>query len=128
MQVAETYGIKVIVETEYIDVQSDPAGGQYFFAYRIQIKNNSDYTVQLMRRKWFITDVSFETREVEGEGVVGRQPVLQPGESHTYMSGCQLQSEIGKMWGYYTLERQITSDLIDVEIPIFELVVPWLKN
>ncbi|MBC7426450.1 MAG: ApaG domain, partial [Bacteroidia bacterium] len=78
--------------------------------------------------KWFITDASFETREVEGEGVVGRQPVLQPGESHTYMSGCQLQSEIGKMWGYYTLERQITSDLIDVEIPIFELVVPWLKN
>ena len=128
MQVAETYGIIVSVETEYVGLQSNPLNSEYFFAYRINIQNNSDFTVKLLRRKWFISDATNEMREVEGEGVVGEQPVIGQGESHTYMSGCQLQNEIGCMSGYYTLERQALGTLIEVEIPKFELIVPWLKN
>jgi ApaG protein len=128
MQVAETFGIIVSVDTEYVGLQSNPIHGEYFFAYRINIRNSSNTDVQLLRRKWFIADATYEIREVEGEGVVGEQPVIEQGESHAYMSGCQLHSEIGEMWGYYTLEKQITGELIEVTIPKFELIVPWLKN
>lgn len=128
MQVAETYGIIVSVETEYVAVQSEPGENNYFFAYRIQISNNSAYTVQLMSRKWFIADSTYDIREVEGEGVVGVQPVIAPGDSYTYVSGCQLQSGIGEMWGYYQIARQEPGDMIEVEIPRFNMTVPWLKN
>ncbi len=128
MKVAETFDIIISVVTEYIGSQSNPSKGEYFFAYRINIQNNSNTTVQLLRRRWFIADSAHEDKEVEGEGVVGLQPVIKPGESHAYMSGCQLQSEIGAMWGYYTFERLFSDDLIAVNIPRFELVVPWLHN
>ncbi|MDI1235786.1 MAG: Co2+/Mg2+ efflux protein ApaG [bacterium] len=128
MKVAETYDILISVETEYISLQSHPEKGEYFFAYRIKIQNNSLDTVQLLRRNWFIVDSVHEIREVKGDGVVGLQPILDPGDSHTYRSGCILQSEIGEMWGYYTFERQSTESLIKVDIPRFELMVPWLSN
>lgn len=128
MQVAETYGIIVKVETEYVAVQSTPNAGEYFFAYRIQITNNSNYTVKLLSRKWHIADSTYDIREVEGEGVVGVQPVIEQGDTYTYVSGCQLQSGIGEMWGHYTLERPVLGDTIDVEIPKFNMMVPWLRN
>ncbi len=128
MKVAETYDIVISVVNEYVGVQSDPSKGEYFFAYRINIQNNSDYTVKLLRRKWFIADSGHEIKEVEGEGVVGLQPVLKPGEFHAYMSGCQLETEIGAMWGFYIFERQYTDERIEVEIPRFELIAPWLNN
>lgn len=128
MKVAETYDIVISVETEYIGLQSDPDKGEYFFAYRIKIQNNSTHTVQLLRRNWFIADSIHEIREIEGEGVIGLQPILEPGEFHSYRSGCILKSEIGAMWGYYTFERQFSSSLIEVEIPRFELIAPWLNN
>jgi ApaG protein len=128
MKVAETYDIRISVETEYIALQSDPANGEYFFAYRIKIQNNSTHTVQLLRRNWFIADATHEIREIEGEGVIGLQPILAPGESHAYRSGCILKSEIGAMWGFYTFERNFSESLIEVKIPRFELVAPWLNN
>lgn len=98
------------------------------FAYRIDIRNNSEHTVKLLRRHWFISDANGTVREVEGEGVVGRQPVLEPGESHQYMSGCNLKSGVGKMKGTYLMERLANGEHFQVNIPEFTLMVPYRMN
>jgi len=98
------------------------------FAYRIEIRNDSDLTVKLLRRHWYISDASTGMREVEGEGVVGRQPVLEPGEAHQYVSGCNLKSGVGKMRGTYLMERVGSGIRFEVEIPEFTLMVPFRMN
>jgi ApaG protein len=84
--------------------------------------------VQLLRRHWYIHDGAHPLREVEGEGVVGEQPILAPGETYEYRSYCELKSEIGKMRGHYTMIRQEDDVLFDVEIPAFKLIEPSLLN
>lgn len=128
MVTAITQGIKISVETNYQDEQSNPANDYFMFAYRITIENLSDYAIQLKRRQWFIFDSSGAQREVEGEGVVGLQPVIDPGESHSYVSGCQLSTEIGSMSGNYLMQRLVDNDSFTVEIPEFELIVPYRLN
>src|SRR5690606_8006730 len=96
-----TDGVKVSVETTYQPDYSSPVQSHYVFTYRIRIENNSNYTVQLLRRYWKIYDAQAMVREVEGEGVVGQQPTLEPGEFHEYVSGCNLKTEMGKMKGTY---------------------------
>jgi ApaG protein len=125
MPVAVTYDIKVSVETAFRGLNADQ---EYVFMYRIQIENNSDHSVQLLRRHWYIIDSLSGSREVEGEGVVGEQPVLKPGQSHQYTSGCQLQSEMGKMLGTYTLVRLSDGYSFEVSIPEFHLVAPIRNN
>jgi len=98
------------------------------FAYKIDIRNNSEYTVKLLRRHWHIHDANGVVREVEGEGVVGQQPVLEPGEAHQYVSGCNLKSGLGKMCGTYQMERLVDGRSFMVEIPEFTLVVPYRLN
>ena len=98
------------------------------FAYKIEIRNNSEFTVKLLRRHWHIHDANGVVREVEGEGVVGRQPVLEPGEAHQYMSGCNLKSGVGKMRGTYLMERLANGQEFTVEIPEFTLMVPYRLN
>src|SRR6478609_10001110 len=100
-----TNGVKVSVATSYQKEYSSPVQNHYVFTYKILIENNSEYTVQLMRRHWYIYDANAMVRQVEGEGVVGQQPVLEPGETYEYVSGCNLKTEMGKMKGYYTMER-----------------------
>lgn len=128
MVTAITQGVKISVETTYQDEQSNPSNDYYLFAYRITIENLSDYAIQLKRRQWFIFDSSGIEREVEGEGVVGMQPVMQPGESHSYVSGCQLGTEIGSMSGNYLMRRLADDITFTVEIPEFELIVPYRLN
>jgi ApaG protein len=123
-----TSGIKVSVETFYRPDQSNPTRNQYVFAYRISITNNSDYSVQLKRRHWFVLDSNATNREVEGEGVVGEQPIVETGETYQYVSGCNLDSEIGKMYGTYMMERLIDKKKFYVRIPEFSLVVPYKLN
>ena len=123
-----TKGIKVSVETFYQDAQSDPTKSQYFFAYRVTIENFSGETVQLLRRHWHIFDSNGSKSEVEGEGVVGKQPVLAPGEIHQYVSGCNLTTEIGRMWGTYLMENKATHKRFNVNIPEFVMVVPFKMN
>src|SRR3990170_525135 len=82
-----TQGIKVTVETEYQPAYSSPTQYHYVFTYRITIENQSENTIQLMRRHWHIFDAGFSMREVEGEGVVGQQPVIEPGQTHQFLSG-----------------------------------------
>jgi ApaG protein len=123
-----TNGVKVSVMTEYLPDYSSPIQQHFVFTYRISIENCSEYTVQLLRRHWFIHDANNTVREVEGEGVVGQQPVLEPGESHEYVSGCNLKSGLGKMYGYYTMERVVDGKQLKVNIPEFTMVVPFKLN
>ncbi|UZR94673.1 Co2+/Mg2+ efflux protein ApaG [Chondrinema litorale] len=123
-----TEGIKVSVVTEYQQEYSSPKQYHYVFTYKIKIENNSEYTVQLLRRKWSIFDSDGVRKEVEGDGVVGQQPVIEPGEMHQYVSGCNLKTGIGKMKGYYLIERMIDGKKIEVSIPEFSLIVPFKMN
>ncbi len=123
-----TAGIKVTVETFYQPTHSNPAQHHYVFAYRITIVNESDETIKLKRRHWYIVDSDNARREVEGEGVVGEQPVLNPGEQYKYVSGCNLNTEIGKMYGTYLMERKSDAKLFYVKIPEFKMVVPSKMN
>jgi len=128
MVTAITDGVKVSVETVYQPEYSNPANEHYMFAYRVEISNLSDYAVQLMRRQWFIFDSNSSRREVEGEGVVGLQPIIQPGETHVYVSGCNLKTDMGSMKGTYLMRRDIDSSEFDVDIPEFQLIAPYKLN
>jgi ApaG protein len=123
-----TRGIKVVVETEYQPSYSSPSQYHYVFTYKITIENQSEFTIQLKRRHWHIHDAGFTVREVEGEGVVGQQPVLEPGETHQYVSGCNLKSGIGKMVGTYQMERVVDGAIFQVNVPEFVMVAPLRLN
>ena len=125
---AITEGIKVCVETNYQPEYSSPGQYHFVFTYRITIENNSDYTIKLHRRHWFIHDANNTVREVEGEGVVGQQPILEPGEQHQYVSGCNLRSGYGKMYGTYLMEKVVDGSRFEVAIPEFNMVIPFLLN
>lgn len=128
MVTAITDGVKVSVETVYQPEYSNPANEHFMFAYRVEISNLSDYAVQLMRRQWLIFDSNSSRREVEGEGVVGLQPIIQPGETHVYVSGCNLKTDMGSMKGRYLMKRDIDGSEFDVDIPEFQLVAPYKLN
>ena len=128
MNTTTTQGVTVSVTTNYLPDYSSPAQEHYVFAYKIDILNGSEYTVKLLRRHWYIYDANGVVREVEGEGVVGQQPVLEPGDSHQYVSGCNLKSGLGKMRGSYQMERLVDGKEFSVEIPEFTLVVPYRLN
>ena len=123
-----TNGVKVSVEVEYQPNYSSPSQPHYVFTYQVTIENHSDKTLQLKRRKWIINDAAYPTSIVEGEGVVGRQPILEPGEKHQYMSGCNLRSGIGKMHGTYQMEKLMDGQMISIQIPEFKMIVPFKLN
>ncbi len=123
-----TEGVKVTVETTYQPEYSNPANSHFMFSYKIFIENLSEYTVQLMTRHWNIFDSNGTHREVEGEGVIGIQPVIEPGDSHEYISGCNLKTEMGKMSGTYVFKRSVDDQLFKVSIPEFELLCPFKMN
>ncbi|MDO8970012.1 MAG: Co2+/Mg2+ efflux protein ApaG [Saprospiraceae bacterium] len=128
MEISVTNGITVAVESNYLPQHSDPREGKHLFGYHIMIENGSLHTVQLLRRHWYITDGAAQLREVEGEGVVGEQPIIPPGERYEYASYCDLNSEIGKMRGTYLMARYDEGDQFEVEIPEFKMIVPCLLN
>ncbi|MDL5044473.1 Co2+/Mg2+ efflux protein ApaG [Oscillatoria amoena NRMC-F 0135] len=123
-----TQGIRVTVETEYQPAYSSPSQYHYVFTYKITIENQSENTIQLLRRHWYVHDAAYTVREVEGEGVVGQQPVLEPGQVHQYVSGCNLKSGIGKMTGTYLMERIVDGTKLTVNIPEFVMVTPIRLN
>ena len=123
-----TAGIKVSVETFYQPAHSNPAHGHFVFAYRISINNKSSEMIRLKKRHWYIVDSDSSKREVEGEGVVGEQPFIAPGETYRYVSGCNLNTEIGKMFGTYLMERVSDKKFFYVKIPEFKMVVPCRLN
>ena len=123
-----TAGIKVSVETFYQPTHSTPGFSQYVFAYRITITNDSEYNVQLKKRHWHIIGSDNSHREVEGEGVVGQQPVIEPGNNHEYVSGCNLKTDIGSMKGSYEMKRIVDGQTFRVNIPEFYLITPFKLN
>ncbi len=123
-----TNGIRITVETFYQQNYSRPMENKYIFAYRINIENRSSKTVQLLRRHWYIKDSSGMVREVEGEGVIGKQPILSPGESHQYVSWSPLVSDIGKMYGTFLMLNKDNGSQFRVSIPEFKLIAPFKLN
>lgn len=121
-------GVSVIVDSFYQPEYSNPVAGEYIFAYRITIENTNHFPVKLHRRHWFIFDSNGEKREVEGEGVVGVQPVINPGEKYQYVSGCTLKTELGRMSGTYLMENINQKKNFEVIIPAFDLIVPFKNN
>ena len=121
-------GIEISVETFYQPDYSNPMSAEFMFAYRISIENHNNFPVQLQRRHWHIFDSNGQYREVEGEGVVGVQPTLNPGERYQYVSGCNLRTEMGKMYGTYSMLNLSNKRTFDVNIPAFEMIVPFKHN
>ncbi len=121
MGTAITNGIKISVYPHYLHEESNPAKGKHLFSYRIEIENVSDQVVQLISRHWYILDSFCHSREVEGEGVIGQQPILNPGQLHRYTSWCPLESDIGLMFGFYKMRIVETGESFEVRIPEFTL-------
>jgi ApaG protein len=115
--------IRITVEPYYLDDQSSPSDDHYVWAYHVKIENIGEATVQLINRYWRITDANGQIQEVRGSGVVGEQPVLDPGESFEYTSGTPLGTPSGIMVGTYEMETQ-NGERFDVEIPAFSLDSP----
>jgi ApaG protein len=123
-----TNDVNIVVETFYQAAQSRPLQSEYLFAYRITIENLGTVPVKLLRRHWHIIDSNGDVREVEGEGVVGQQPTIEPGNSYQYISSCNLSSDMGKMYGTYTMEDLFSKKQMNIPIPEFQLLAPFKNN
>jgi ApaG protein len=120
MSEAVTRGIRVQVDSEYLPEQSDPQNQYYFFSYHITITNEGRETVQLLHRHWIIKDGDGKIEEVKGPGVVGEQPVLEPGEAFDYTSFCPLHTPMGSMKGTYLMKTE-SGESFDADIGEFKL-------
>ncbi len=127
MDSATTRDIEVSVESFYLADQSSPEEGVYSFAYRVQLTNHGSTQVQLISRHWIITDGNGEVKHVRGPGVVGEQPVLEPGAAYEYMSGSRLESPMGTMEGSYQMVGD-GGEQFDIRIPRFTLAAPHALN
>ncbi len=127
MYKATTQGIRVCVEPRFVEEESQPDKGKYFFAYTVEITNMSTERVQLRARHWKIVDGHGQMQEVRGAGVVGQQPELGPGETFTYTSGCPLTTPDGTMEGSYTMVTA-AGETFQAEIPAFSLDSPHVKR
>jgi len=123
-----TKGIKITVNTNYEGTRFQNYRLYYTFSYSITIENQSNDTVQLLSRHWNIFDSLSKIEEVEGEGVIGKKPVISPKSKYTYNSHCFLTSPIGAMSGYYNMVNFTSTELFKVQIPNFQLVVPATMN
>jgi ApaG protein len=123
-----TSGVEIKVEPEFRKDLSQIENRSYVFNYSVYIKNTNPFDVQLVQRDWYIFDSLNEIRLVNGEGVIGLQPILKPGESFTYTSGCDLNSEIGFMKGFYTFRRLDDNENFRVTVPHFNLEYPAKMN
>ena len=125
--------IEIFIQSEYLENQSAPDDNYYAFSYHVQIQNSSSEVVQLLNRQWMIMDASGQVREVKGDGVIGEQPVIQPGKSHFYSSWSVIATPVGCMQGKYgmrIIEDENTNTNVDfyADIPIFTLAVPGTLN
>ena len=123
-----TEGVEVVVKSTFEKEFSKPTESEFIFSYHISIKNNNDFPVKLTSRRWYVSDSKGDHYEVEGEGVIGLQPVIEPTENHSYESGTSLSSPIGRMRGYYIMENMLTKKEFKVYIPEFDLIAPFVLN
>ena len=123
----KNYEIRINVATQYVDAQSEPDIDRYVFAYTITIENRSELPAQLLSRHWVITDANGKVQEVSGDGVVGEQPKLGPGETYRYSSGAVLETPVGAMQGRYRMQAEDGIDFY-APIPPFTLAVPGMLH
>lgn len=123
METREPYSIAVDVETSYLEEQSAPDMNRYVFAYTITIRNEGNQPAKLLTRHWIINDANGNVQEVHGEGVVGEQPYLKPGESFQYTSGTVIETPVGSMEGSYQMLSEDGTPF-DADIPAFTLSLP----
>lgn len=123
-----TEGVTVSVETFYQPEYSNPANSEYMFAYRVTMQNHNVFPIKLLSRHWFIFDSNGTKREVEGEGVIGLKPVIDSQDRYQYVSGCNLNSDAGKMHGTYIFENVHNKKTFTVAIPAFEMITPFKLN
>jgi len=122
-----TRGVRILAKPNYVAEQSDPAAGQYLFAYHITIRNEGAQTVQLVSRHWIITNGEGKVEHVRGPGVVGYQPLLKPGEEFQYTSACPLGTPVGTMHGEFNMVLE-GGEKFDAVIDPFRLAVPTVLN
>jgi ApaG protein len=125
---AVSAGVEVSVESFFLPKHSMPDKQQFMFGYRIHITNRNDFSIQLLKRQWLITDSLSPPRQIDGEGVVGQMPIIVGGESYEYQSYCDLQSNLGWMEGSYLFKRDGDAPYFEVLIPRFELSIPFHLN
>lgn len=123
-----TSGIRISVLSRFEPGVSNPASDSFVFSYHIFIENVNEYAVKLTRRHWFIFDSCGIENEVEGAGVIGETPVIEPNTIYQYSSGCSLRSPFGCMQGYYSMEVEGGNKIFRVEVPKFLLEAPYLLN
>jgi len=123
-----TKGIKVTIQTSFEGTFFKNYKMHYAFGYTITIENQSKDTVQLISRHWDVFDSLKELESIDGEGVIGKKPVIKPGKFHTYSSGCLLASPIGAMKGHYSMMNLASEENIEVEVPTFKLAAPFALN
>jgi ApaG protein len=123
-----TQGILIQAEPEFNEAYSSAERNNYVFTYHIAIHNNTNFACQLLSRKWLIFDSIGVQSEVKGDGVIGEQPIIKPGEVYRYESYCPLRSDIGYMKGLYKMKRIDDQSYFDVQIPMFELITPYRLN
>lgn len=121
-------GVNVSVETFYQAEFSNAANSEFMFAYKVTIENTNTYPVKLLSRHWVVFDSNGIKREVEGEGVIGMQPIINPAEKYQYISGCNLNTDIGKMSGSYLFQNILNKRTFSVAIPSFEMYTPFKLN
>ena len=120
---AETAGVRVLIRARFSPEHSDPPASRWFFLYTIEISNVGDTTVQLLNRHWTIVDATGHTEEVHGPGAVGEQPILEPGQSFEYTSGCPLPTPFGSMAGSFEMQRA-DGTRFEAEAALFQLIQP----
>ncbi len=128
MTTALSSGVKISVNCRYESKFSNPEKSLFLFSYGIEIENTNVFPIKLLRRSWQIRDSSTRKREVEGEGVIGQQPVIESGKSYRYRSSCDFSTDTGKMYGFYQMENMETGEIFKVPIPAFMLIVPHRLN
>ncbi|MFQ5345395.1 MAG: Co2+/Mg2+ efflux protein ApaG [Mariprofundus sp.] len=123
----DNHAITVDVQTEYSAEHSAPDQGRFVFIYYISIRNRGEQAAQLISRHWVITDANGKTQEVRGDGVVGEQPLLEPGDEHYYNSFCVLETSVGCMQGSYMMLAE-NGRYFDAPVPVFTLAIPGSLN
>ncbi|MGF1534374.1 MAG: Co2+/Mg2+ efflux protein ApaG [Bernardetiaceae bacterium] len=119
-----THDVRVSVRPAFLPEYSTPERRHFVFSYSVLIENLSPARIQLLSRRWYVVDIFGDNQTVEGKGVVGKQPILAPGEKFEYVSGTKLQSEFGKMYGSYQMQRLADGHCFWVDIPEFPLLLP----
>ncbi|MFK7755951.1 MAG: Co2+/Mg2+ efflux protein ApaG [Flavobacteriales bacterium] len=128
MKTAVSQNIEISVSPRFEEKKSSSVNNSFIHSYKVVLKNNNIFPVKLLERCWFIFDSTEGSYTVFGEGVIGQKPVIQPSETYTYSSYCEMSNEMGRMKGFYNLRNELTGEILKATIPTFNLELPFALN